>query len=86
MLVSAVGSPTPWPVLGHNLFVGGTPIQLLVLSLTTPSPNGDGYANWVFHVPPSTIIAGTYWFQWIALDPAGPYGFVSSNGMRIVMH
>ncbi|HEX5051372.1 MAG TPA: cytochrome c peroxidase, partial [Planctomycetota bacterium] len=87
MLVDRLGSSTPIQLFGHNLFVAGSSnTQLFSLGVSQPAPAGDGYANWVFHVPPSNIIAGTYWFQWIALDPNGPSGFASSNGMRIVVH
>ncbi|MEO6597388.1 MAG: hypothetical protein ABIP94_21810, partial [Planctomycetota bacterium] len=87
MLVDNVGFTTPMQLLGHNIFVAGSSgTQLFSLGVSLPAPAGDGYANWVFHVPLSSIIAGTYWFQWIALDPAGPGGFASSNGMRIVVH
>ncbi|MCU0862984.1 MAG: hypothetical protein MUC36_04250 [Planctomycetes bacterium] len=86
VLVNPVGQEQPIPVLGHWLNVSPIGPQILPLTLSLPAANGGSYANWVFHVPPSSIPPGVFWFQWFALDPNGPNGFATANGMRIVMH
>ena len=86
VLVSSTGQDQPLPILGHWLNIDPNSAQILPLTLSLPAANGGGYANWVFHVPPSTIAAGQHYFQWFAVDPGGPNSFATSNGLRIVIH
>jgi cytochrome c peroxidase len=83
VLLDVAGSPTPATVLGQNIWLAQTPaLQLSALGLSLPAAGGGGYATAVFQVPTAPALAGTYWLQWAALDPAGPSGFVSSNALR----
>ncbi len=87
ILLDVVGSAVPTPVLGHNLYLGFSPaLQFLPIGFSQPAPDGTGYASRVFHVPNSQAVAGTYWLQWIALDPNGPLGLASSDALRFVVH
>lgn len=86
LLLDLQGSPVGTPMLGHDLHLGLSPaLQFLPIGLSLPAPDGTGYASRTFHIPPAQTVAGTYWLQWIAIDPNGPLGLVSSNALRFVV-
>lgn len=86
LALDVAGSPTSWPVLGQNVHLALTPaLQILPTGLSRPA-GASGYATAVFHVPVSAAVAGTWWLQWVAYDPAGPWSLVSSNALRFVVY
>jgi hypothetical protein len=86
LALDVAGSPTSSPVLGQNVHLALTPaLQILPTGLSLPA-GAAGYVTAVFHVPDSAAVAGTYWLQWVALDPAGPQSLVTSNALRFVVY
>lgn len=86
LMLDLVGSATPSPVLGHNLYLGWSPaLQLMPLGLTQIAAPGQGYQSAVFHLPNNPALAGSYWLQWLAVDPQGPAGLVSSNALQFTV-
>ena len=86
LMLDLVGSATPSPVLGHNLYLGWSPaLQLMPLGLTQNAAPGQGYQSAVFHLQNNPALAGSYWLQWLAVDPQGPAGLVSSNALQFTV-
>ncbi|HEX6812085.1 MAG TPA: cytochrome c peroxidase [Planctomycetota bacterium] len=86
LALDVAGSATPVPVLGQHVHLALTPaLQILPTGLSRAS-GAAGFATAVFHVPAGAAVAGTWWLQWIALDPAGPQSLVTSNALRFIVY
>lgn len=86
LLLDVAGSPTPTSVLGQGVHLAWTPaLQLLPVGLSQPDGSGGGYATAVFQIPAVPAAVGSYWLQWAALDPAGPFGLVTSDALRVTV-
>ncbi|MEO6597584.1 MAG: cytochrome c peroxidase [Planctomycetota bacterium] len=90
LLLDIAGSPvpiTPTPLSGHGVHLALTPaLQMFLTGLSLPAPSGSAYATAVFHLPANPALVGTYWLQWVALDPNGPSGIASSNALRLPVY
>ncbi len=86
LMVDLAGSTTPTSLYGLPFYLGRTPALLtLPLGFSTRAPDGTGYKSHVFHVPPALAASGTYWLQFVTLDPGAPLGFACSNAMTMVV-
>lgn len=86
LLVDLTPAPAPVLLYGQQVYLGQSPALLsLAIGLSEQAPDGSGFSSHVFHVPPAAAAPGTYWLQWLILDPGGPHGFASSDAMRLVI-
>jgi cytochrome c peroxidase len=86
LMVDLFGSTTPTPILGHELYLAwSSTLLFLPIGFSQDLGNGQGFTARTFHVPPSQVAPGTYWLQWVALDPRGPLGLVSSNALPLAV-
>ena len=85
LLLDAVGG-APTSVLGHETFLGLSPALVIASMATTVAwPNG-GVATTTLAIPAAPAVAGTWWLQWLALDPNGPAGLATSPTLRLTIY
>lgn len=79
-------APVPVQLGGHTLFLELTPQALLLpIAVAAPGPDGAGHTSALFAIPQVPALAGTYFAQWIAFDPEGPWGLASSNALAFTI-
>ena len=85
LVTDLFANTTPTILLGHNVYVAQSPALITAgIGLTLGSGPAGGYLSLPIAVPNDPGLAGATLFgQWLVVDPAGPFGFASSDAFGV---
>lgn len=86
LLIDFAAQNPPIVMLGQNVYLALVTPRWYSIQTTQGAGPGQGYASQQIPVPSDPTLAGLQFFgQWMIGDPAGPFGFTTSDAFQAVI-